>query len=351
MSRDFIIYRNCTKITFQQTIPFFATDSLGTHDYDTTVPNGNIRTITIPSSGGDTVWAYYGCFLDVYNASHNSKFPGTHHCIVAQIAYDDSPIINSGGVTMSPENSDKLAQRNLQITTSGNPGPPSTHLIPQTFDMRPSQPFEDLSGNIITPPDELMIDWGNTPVGSTAYIYWPQAAAADILALASKLYRAYDLSIADANTIQCPVVNGSTYIPIPSILGINFAGLFSIQLPLGVTTGQEFNILVRRIVAKTAGGSGGNKGDGSRYVAGTFQVKIPVSTEPLMLAPEENTLAIMKWRFLTMPSVYRWYPIMARYINYISARVDGCGGDSESIAPSEFGIYGDGGGEGGGGGT
>ena len=50
---------------------------------------------------------------------------GTHHCLVAEIAYDDAPIVNANGVTMSPENSDKLAQRNLQVTHSDNPGPPT----------------------------------------------------------------------------------------------------------------------------------------------------------------------------------------------------------------------------------
>ena len=40
----------------------------------------------------------------------------SHSCLVAQIAYTDAPIINANGVIESPENSDKLAQRNLQVT-------------------------------------------------------------------------------------------------------------------------------------------------------------------------------------------------------------------------------------------
>ena len=59
---------------------------------------------------------YFGCFLNIYDGSNvvngapvQAHLAGTHHCIVAQIAYDDAPIINAGGVTMSPENSDKLA--------------------------------------------------------------------------------------------------------------------------------------------------------------------------------------------------------------------------------------------------
>src|SRR5262249_10098724 len=58
-----------------QTIPFFVTDANGTHDYDGTNANANIRTITIPG-GQDKLWAYFCCFLDVYDSSNQSKFPG-----------------------------------------------------------------------------------------------------------------------------------------------------------------------------------------------------------------------------------------------------------------------------------
>ena len=57
--------------------------------------------------------------------------------MVAQIVYDDAPYPTGPGVVLGPEYSDKFAQRNLQITFSDNPGPPSTHRVPQTFDTRP----------------------------------------------------------------------------------------------------------------------------------------------------------------------------------------------------------------------
>ena len=87
-------------------------------------------------------WAYFGCFLDVYDAGNNAKFGGTHHCIVAEIAYDDAPIPTTtpAGGTPSPANSDKLAQRNLQITLSENPRSRRRPIvIPQAFDLRPSR--------------------------------------------------------------------------------------------------------------------------------------------------------------------------------------------------------------------
>jgi hypothetical protein len=75
-----------------------------------------------------------------------------------------------------------------------------------------------------------------------------------------------------------------------------------------------------------------------RYVVGTFAVKIPVATAATMLFPEENTLAIMRWRLQQTPPVSRWYPVIERYISLIAARVDGLGGDSGSVLPSPTGV-------------
>ena len=54
-----------------RTAPFFATGSSGTNDYDPNyVPppmeDTNIQTITVPA-GQNSVFAYFGCYLDVYN--------------------------------------------------------------------------------------------------------------------------------------------------------------------------------------------------------------------------------------------------------------------------------------------
>ena len=91
------------------------------------------------------------------------------------------------------------AQRNLQVTASYNPGPPPAHIIPQTFDLRPSLPPILGQDVLLRYPDELMIDWGNTPVGSKASIYWPQA---ERIADPANRVRALShlLSAADANT-------------------------------------------------------------------------------------------------------------------------------------------------------
>jgi len=344
-----------------QTIPYFATDASGTHDYDGTFTNGNIRTLLIPN-GQDVVWAYFGCFLDVYDANHNSKFGGTHHCLVAQIAYDQAPIptATSTGATPSPANSDKLAQRNLQITLSENPKSPATHRIPQAFDLRPSRPVASQPGALLDYPDELMIDWGRTPVGSAAYIYWPQMSASEVLDLANGLYSSHLLSIADAATVQCATTAGVTYIPIPLATAVNLAGLFTVDLPSTVRERERFDIVVRRITTRRlitkeparlqakstrtraqaaaamprSNVAGVARPTNWRQVVGAFQVRIPVTNREVMLPLEESALAVIKWRLKEMAPMYRWRPVLERYLEYVAARVDGLGGDSGAIPPS-----------------
>ena len=328
------------------TLPFFASGNLGANsDYG---PGGaNTLDIEIPA-GRDSTWAYFGCFLNLYDAGNlidgtqvQGWLNGDHHCLVAQIATDDAPIPSG----VSPETSDKLAQRNLQITHSDNPGPASAHVIPQAFDIRPSATTRGAADF-----DELMIDWGDVPKGTVASIFWPQVAAADVLALASRLYRTHDLAAADAHTLSSKVTGGVTYVPIPAGAGENFAGLFTLALPASVRSGQEFDVLVRRVArrraldigrktpvtADRAGAAAARGGDFSRwrYVTGTFQVKIPVSTAAVMLRPEEDRLAILKWRLDRLAPSNRWRAVLKRYVDQVAGRVLGLGGDPDAIPPS-----------------
>ena len=351
------------------TIPFFATanvpdfSSPSDPEFGTAVPTNvnptgtgyNNQTIVVQS--GDYQWAYFGCFLNIYDqtnlfngSSILSQLPSGHHCLVAQIAFDGAPI----PIGITTGDSDKLAQRNLQVTTSNNPGSPASHTIPQTFDVVPTTLLVDS-----TSFDELMIEWGNTPNGSTASIYWPQVTAADVIQLASQRYATQLLSTSDAHTIECTVQSpGVTYIPIPSSAGPNFAGLFTIDLPSTVVKGQEFNIIVRRVssksfviqptppppqirVAKMASITPLATTSGNtlswRYIVGAFQVKVPVSTAADILPDEENALAIFRWRLEQMSPINRWYPVLERYVDYIAARVSGLGGNPVNIPASPLG--------------
>jgi hypothetical protein len=348
------------------TIPFFATGNPGAEsDYQAGGPN--IQTLTIPS-GQDSLWWYYGCFLNFYDPAYQiggqqiqAFLPGTHHCIVAQIAFDEAPIPTG----VSPLSWDQLAQRNLQFTVVDNPGPATTHRAPQTFDCRPSGAI-GLPGGSGLPPDELMIDWGNVPKGSTASLYWPAVLASDVMALARKWGSTAPLSASDAHTLSIPINGGVSYIPIPSSTGQNFAGLFTLELPLGIRTGQLFEVVVRRIATKrgkvapppppppklnTAPARRHEEKENKahfgvvvhsvveqrltwRYVVGSFVVRIPVSTAAAMLVPEAITLSIMKWRLVHLSPGNRWAPVLERYIKYCSARLDGIGGNASQVPPS-----------------
>jgi hypothetical protein len=186
----------------------------------------------------------------------------------------------------------------------------------------------------------------------------------------------HPLTAVDAHTIEVRTIKGVTYVPIPHGTGTGFAGLFTVDLPHTVKTGEEFNIVLRRIgkrlrrakptpppppppkLARARRAAGGHielpepeapapKAPAEigraavvetptyeRYIIGSFQVKIPVSTREAMLPAEETTLAILKARLEVMPKTDRWYPVLLRYIGQIAGRVDGLGGDADAIPPS-----------------
>jgi hypothetical protein len=330
----------------QTTFPLFASGS-ASGDYD---PGTNQRDIEVGASGEK--WAYFGCYLDVFGTSVGVI--GSHHCLVAQIAWDGAPILNSNGITLSPENSDKLAQRNIQVTASGNPGGPAVHRVPQAFDSRPSLRTAAPAGTLLGYPDELMIDWGGIPIGSKVSIYWPQANASDVVRLGMLLNTNDSLIASDPHTVELDVTSRYAYIPIPFGASGNFGGLFTVDLPLGVRYGQEFNIVVRRlstrqvpavdvpqIRARAATRSRRAVKEQItrdwRYVVGSFQITIPVKREETLLWPEENLLAILKWRLQQQPAGGRWIPVLKRYIAYVSGRVQGFGGDPGTILPSPTG--------------
>jgi hypothetical protein len=189
-----------------------------------------------------------------------------------------------------------------------------------------------------------MIECGNVPTGTKGYIYWPQVGSSAVLSLADSLYTTHQLSASDAYTISCSSNGGLTFIPIPpSNSDQFFAGLFTVDLPLGVTQGQQFTVTLRRISYTRAP----TERDAvrilnpirSRYIADSVLLRIPVSTPATLLQPEETTLAIMKWRLQNWSPRNRWYPVLLRYLSYLAGRVDGLGGNSGAVAPSPPGAW------------
>jgi hypothetical protein len=55
------------------------------------------------------------------------------------------------------------------------------------------------------------------------------------------------------------------------------------------------------------------------YITGAFQLNIPIQADADILPFDMNTLAIFKWRPSRMPLTNRWYPVMKRFIEILSA--------------------------------
>jgi hypothetical protein len=91
------------------------------------------------------------------------------------------------------------------------------------------------------------------------------------------------------------------------------------------------------------------RGGNWRYIVGTFAVRIPVGTKEVILGPEENTLAILKWRFERMALSNRWHPVLARLIGVVAGRILGMGKNPTLIPPSLTGYHPSGQGQGKGG--
>lgn len=334
------------------TIPCFASARVdsSTTNLNAQADTANVQTMPANASGNEVI-RYFGCWLD-FNQTQ-PQFPinpipvdgpyvaatrktiqelvrNRHQCLVSEIAFDLAPIL--AGAT--PSSSDKLAQRNLAIVESDNPGSMASHRIPHTFEIRPTR--IKLAENEI--PDELMINWGNIPVGSLATIFLNGTNTNEILKMALNLYRSSNLIRVDENTIQC-ITGGITYIPIPKGEGANFTGMITIDLPSTVVKGQVFTAVIHQV---TSGYSGSTlthnvthiSNPRLRRILGSFQITIPVSTKDAILEPEARLLSNLRWIKMAIPENNRWFKVFNRYENQIANRVDALGGNSTTIVGS-----------------
>jgi hypothetical protein len=145
------------------------------------------------------------------------------------------------------------------------------------------------------------------------------------------------------------VVSPVTYIPIPTGDGGSRAGLLTIDLPTTVRYGNEFDVLVRRIATRQVIKSRGadtpeppvpvaNAIEQTqpvwRYISGSYLARISVQRESKILPVDENLLAILKWRLGLIGPANRWYKVLLLWIDYLSVRISGMGGDPAQVPPS-----------------
>jgi len=248
-------------------------------------------------------------------------------CVVAEVFFEPDP--TSSGET--PASSDNLAQRNLAILHSDNPGGPGSHTVMHTFEVRPSgQPFGEQLLNLGNPfaaerrrhrLDELLIRWHNLPAESEVTMYFSDIDTALIALLAEFRRSPLAFEVVDKHTLKLNVA-GATWLPIPGGRELNIPALLSIKLPDAVTYGQEFRVSIHQV-----------RGADGRII-GACEFRIPVSKAELILDDELRSLSVFKHIVSTIPPANRWYPLMRRYVHHLGLKVDALGGDARAVHPN-----------------
>jgi hypothetical protein len=353
------------------TIPFFAAQR-GAANVSLNLQQDpkNIDTLKANPAGHET-YGYFGCWLDI-NQPNDKRFPinpsspsgpftgpeplqsiadlirGTHQCLVAEINFDPDPI-PVGSTTAA---CDRLAQRNLSIDHSDNPGATDTHRVQHTFTIRPTTSIPAPGQG----PDELMVDWGNTPRGTVATLYLPGVNANQVMQLADRLYTRNRLKLLDSSSVQVEVTGGVSYVPVPAGGIGDLAGLLTLDLPDSVRSGQLFRVVLHQVIdtppqrpsvnpppapewvgaavegapaAEQAAAAPRREPRPARHIVGSFQFSVQVQTAAQILPIAERARANIQRMVQTIPIENRWYPVVQRYLKQVSAKVTGLGGRHE----------------------
>ena len=282
-----------------------------------------------PAAGERT--RYFGCWLDFNQNVALFKDPVTgaltsiqeliralHQCLVAEIRRDGEEIPEGA----TPGSSDSLAQRNLMIVDSDNPGAIPSRIVQHTFELAASRsapilyPADAKPGGLVEPPpfDEVMIRWGSLPAGTGVAIYIPDIAAAEIMALAERRYEPVRLQQIDAHTIRC-LPGEVSYLPLPEGRRRNSPALLTVELPEGIKHGQRFDLTCHQIAGVP------------RRVLGAFQLTIPVGRRSALLAPALRALSVMRHIDQAIATDDPWHAVFQRHLSWMAARIEAFGGD------------------------
>ncbi|MCH8911068.1 MAG: hypothetical protein IH867_10075 [Chloroflexi bacterium] len=329
------------------TIPFFSVPRSGVTALGDTE---NVKNLPASGAGGETL-RYFGAWLDINSTTPAITDPadgtlksvqnlirGKHQCLIAEIRFGPDPI----PVGATPASNENLSQRNLAIVESDNPGPEDAHTVTHTFEFkttleRSKREFVATTAHLeqfhLRPVeaafDELMIVWGGVPEDAKATLYLPALRADDIIAAASLRYGQSRIEKVDDHTIRCQI-GDITYVPLPALSPTQVAGLLTIVLPKTVEIGEHFRVIVRQYSRS------------QDRIIGTFQLTIPVRDADEILLSEARLLAVLKSIARGIRPNSLWFPVFTRYLDTVSGRVGGVGGDPNLIGPSPTGSVPDG---------
>jgi len=354
-------------------IPYFAEPRINSGAQSMTTQTDDWNKATLVHNGSQEGLQYFGCWLD-FNQTE-PQFPpqapsgndgpfsgrvpilqlvrGIHQCLVAEIRFQPGatdPIPNGA----TPSSSDRLAQRNLAIVESDNPGIASTHVVQHTLlvkasDRRAAKDFAAVAvadtGDPRTLYDELVIRWNDIPRDTMASFYSPDWDAHAIVKFAATLRPGPQvLSVLDANTIGCPA-GDITYIPIPGQVSKPIPGLVTLHLPLSVRAGQQFKVDVQQHSGLTFQRTRRGRSDATlaarqdynlsrRKVLGAFRMTVLVQTGPRLVSKLVRNLAVLRYIFPAIPAADSWRPVFERYIRQLGDQVSGLGVDPAQVPAS-----------------
>lgn len=370
-------------------IPFFADPRVETRDtvagnasMETQTDAPNVQPFAITPPGGETV-RYFGVYLDINSdiprypqaPVGHGPFPGgqcisirnilrgQHQCMVAEVFFPGDPTEPNS----NPGTSDNLAQRNLLIIETDNPGHEATHTVQHSFDvvlpnkrervligenLRRQQfrewqilrqqdkalgPFMlaaevqlnmatalttrmEMVTNTVTQSsmaawrdpgfDELLFFWNNLPQDSRVEVYLPSLDVGYVSLLRTLRHAPQTVRILDDNTLSLTPV-GVTYLPIPNLGGERVAGLLTVIMPDGVKAGEVYTVDVLQMRAPMG------------VILGAFRLTIPVSKAFRLYAHEARLLKVFDERLSLTPPENRWHPILVKQVEYFRARAQG----------------------------
>jgi hypothetical protein len=331
-------------------IPYFAVPRIdSTNQPMTAQPLDMPNVQTINAVAGEENVMFFGVWLDFNQPS--KRFPqnpsgtgpfgnaaqaiptlinGLHQCLVAEICFQPGGGADPIPSGANPATSDRLAQRNLAIDNSGNPGWPQTHAVAHTFMLRPSASLlngktrrvSDQAAVIaLYPSDELLIEWTNVPKDTQALLYFPDLSADTILQLAASRQHPQALTKIDDHTLAIQV-SDVTFIPMPPAATSGTPGLITLTLPSNVRVGQIYRADFHQIDRNR------------RRIDGSFRFTIPVTDESQMLPQEVRHLAFLRYVAESRSPSNRWTPIFSRWTSLLADKVRALGGDPNTVPAS-----------------
>jgi hypothetical protein len=331
------------------TLPFFAAARETANPMTMQSDPKNVQ--PLKATGGE-FFAYFGCWLDfnqiqplyplhpaapdpvngpytVNRKSLQEHIRDKHQCLVAEIFYLQDQIPNLA----TPGSSDQLAQRNLMIVESDNPGAADSHTVAHTFQIGARRTVQvqpqrrtSVRAAVVVPRedgvDELMIHWGNLPRESDVQVYLPGIDAEALLHQAGVGLDVPRLERVDDHTLRLLPADVS-FIPIPPDAQQKpIAGLLRIVVPDDVRVKQRFRVVVHQICRA------------ERRVIGSFQLDIPVDLGRNLLRDETRFLSVLRHIARSVPRESAWDAVMTRYLDIVANRVRGFGGDPDRVEPS-----------------